>query len=217
MNFEKARFNMVEQQVRTWEVLDQRVLDLLGHIPRDEYVPDAMRRLAYADTNIPLGEEDAVMMAPVVEARMLQALGVQPEDSVLEIGTGSGFVTACLAHLGRHVHSFERLPELSRQAGERLDAHGVKNVTLQVGDGLREAPAGPFDVIAVTGSMPVMDECFHEKLAEGGRLFMIVGEAPAMEALLVTRVRADEWSRDSLFETVIPPLAGARAPQRFVL
>ena len=217
MNFEQARFNMVEQQVRTWEVLDQRVLDVLSSVPRDHFVPPEYRRLAYADTGIPLpgGEH---MMAPRMEARMLQALQPRAGERVLEIGTGGGYVTALLAALGAKVTSIEIDPALSATAKTALAAAGADDVTLLVGDGLHGWPDGaPWDVIAVTGSIPVFDHALQQQLSVGGRLFVVVGEEPVMEALLVTRVGEDEFSRESLLETVLAPLRGASAPPRFVL
>lgn len=217
MNIEQARFNMVEQQIRTWEVLDQRVLDLMANVPREDFVPAAYRNLAFADTAIPL-DHGEVMMAPRVEARMLQALQVESGDRVLEVGTGSGFVTALLARLAAHVTSVEIHPSLSRDAASKLDTKGIANVELHTGDasGGWHADA-PYDVIAVTGSVPVLEACFQDQLAVGGRLFVIVGQEPAMEALLITRTSESQWATDSLFETVLPPLAGVRQPERFVL
>ena len=217
MNFEQARFNMVEQQVRTWEVLDQRVLDVVGRVPRDRFVPADYRRLAYADTEIPLGHGEH-MMPPRVEARMLQALQPHPGERVLEIGTGSGYVTALLAALGAHVTSVEIVPELHASSGRNLSAEGVEGLHLVEGDGLHGWQEGaPWDCIAVTGSLPVLDPALQQQLAIGGRLFVIVGQEPAMEAFAITRVGEQEFGRESLFETVIPPLRGAVAPQRFVL
>ena len=217
LDFEKARFNMIEQQIRTWEVLDRRVLDVVASLPREDFVPERYRRLAYADLSLPIGH-DQVMMPPKVEARMLQALDVQPADKVLEVGTGSGFVTACLARLGGHVHSVEILESFLGPARRRLEAHGITNVTLENGDAARGwSRHAPYDVIAVTGSLPEMEEAFKLQLAVGGRLFVIVGEEPVMEARLYTRVGEDAWSMDSLFETVVPPLINAPRPRRFVL
>lgn len=217
MNFEQARFNMVEQQVRTWDVLDQRVLNVIGGVPRDRFVPAEYRLLAYADTDIPLpgGQH---MMPPRVEARMLQALQPKTGDRVLEIGTGSGYVTALLAALGARVTSVEIDPALHASAQATLAAEGAGNATLARGDGLHGWLDGaPWDAIAVTGSLPVFDPALQQQLAIGGRLFVIVGEEPAMEAVTVTRVGENEFARESMFETVIAPLRGASAPPRFVL
>ena len=217
MDIEQARFNMIEQQVRPWDVLDQRVLDVMGSTPREDFVPEKYRSLAFADINIPLGH-DQVMMAPKVEGRLLQALAIRPEDSVLEVGTGSGYLTACLARLGKHVTSIELFPEFSAAAGTALAEQGIHNVTLQQVDAANGIDPGTrYDVIAVTASVPVNREQFHASLAIGGRLFLILGRPPVMEAVLVTRVDEAGWTRESLFETALPPLVNAEEPQRFVL
>ncbi|MDQ3775967.1 MAG: protein-L-isoaspartate O-methyltransferase [Pseudomonadota bacterium] len=216
MNFEQARSNMIEQQIRTWEVLDQRVLDLLASVPREDFVPSRYRSLAFSDTNIPLGFSE-VMMAPKVEARMLQVLAIEPGDRILEIGTGSGYVTALLARSGREVTTVEIHPELCAGAKVRVSQHGLENVRFEVGNGLdRSATEGDYDVIAVTGSLPVYTDHFEKRLAVCGRVFLIVGQAPVMEAMLVTRVGAREFAREGLFETDLPPLRGAPTPKRFV-
>ncbi|MCL4316615.1 MAG: protein-L-isoaspartate O-methyltransferase [Gammaproteobacteria bacterium] len=216
MNLEQARFNMIEQQIRTWEVLDPRVLELLTRVPREQFAPAPYRGLAFADMNIPLGHGE-VMMAPKVEARLIQALEVQAANTVLEIGTGSGYLTALLASLARHVHSVDIYPDFTAGAGATLAAQGIRNVTLETGDGANGWDRhAPYDVIAVTGSLPLFGAHFQEQLKVGGRLFMIVGQAPAMEALLITRLGPQEWSRESLFETDIPPLVNAPKPQVFV-
>ncbi len=217
MDLEQARFNMVEQQIRTWDVLDQQVLDLMARVPREDFVPAAYRNLAFADTCVPL-DHDQTMMLPRVEARMLQALQVEPMDRILEVGTGSGFVTALLARLGGHVTSVEIHPSLKDAAQTKLDRRGVENVDLYLGDASRGWDrSGPYEVIAVTGSLPVIEEAFETSLAVGGRLFVIVGQEPAMEALLITRVGETQWVSDCLFETVLPPLEGVEEPERFVL
>ena len=217
MNVEQARFNMVEQQIRTWEVLDQQVLDLMAQVPREDFVPAAYRNLAFADTSIPL-EHGQCMMLPRVEARMLQVLQIEPRDRILEVGTGSGFVTALLARLGGHVTSIEIFDSLLHSAQTKLDAHGIENIDLYSGDAARGWDrAAPYDAIAVTGSMPALEENFQNNLAVGGRLFVVVGQEPAMEALLITRTGENQWATESLFETVLPPLIGVRQPERFVL
>jgi protein-L-isoaspartate(D-aspartate) O-methyltransferase len=217
MDFEKARFNMVEQQIRTWEVLNQRVLDLLLQTPREDFVPPAYRELAFADMRVPL-DDGQVMMPPREEGRLLQMLALTGDEHVLEVGTGSGYVTALLAKAARRVTSIEISPALHRQAAAKLDAHGVGNVQLILGDGINGWPkASPYDAIAVTGSVPRLEKHLQHQLKPGGRLFVVVGRAPAMEALLITRVGADDWSRESHFETVLPPLVGARQPEEFVL
>lgn len=217
MDIEQARFNMIEQQVRPWEVLDQRVLDVMGNIPREDFVPEQYRSLAFVDINVPLGH-DQVMMAPKVEGRLLQALAIKPGDSILEVGTGSGYLTACLARLGNHVTSVELFPEFSETASARLTEQGIRNVTLQQRDaahGLNSSAR--YDAIAVTASVPVNREQFHGNLNIGGRLFLILGNPPVMEAVLVTRVDEDGWTQESLFETALPPLVNADEPQRFEL
>ncbi|MGD2113376.1 MAG: protein-L-isoaspartate O-methyltransferase [Gammaproteobacteria bacterium] len=215
VEIEQARLNMIVQQIRPWEVLDARVLEAMSHVPREAFVPERYRALAFADTNIPLGH-DQVMMKPVVEGRLLQALDIRPEDNVLEIGTGSGYLTACLARLGRHVTSMEILPELAAEAAARLAGSSIDNITLLTGDALSDiAPDNHYDVIAVTGSLPVLDQQFYRNLDEGGRLFVITGQLPIMEARLITRISANNWASESLFETCIPPLVNAPAPETF--
>jgi len=217
MDFEKARENMVHNQIQAWEVLDRRVLDLIDRSPREEYVPEAYRYLAYADTHVPL-DDGQVMMRPGQEGRLLQALSLGPRDQVLEIGTGSGYLSSLLAALAAHVTSVEISPRLHRYGAARLAEHDVSNVTLALGDAIAGwAPGAPYDAIAVTGSVPVLEAHFQRQLRIGGRLFVIVGEPPAMEALLITRTDEDDWATESLFETVLPPLIGAKKPQRFVL
>lgn len=216
MDFERARFNMVEQQIRPWEVLDRAVLDLMERAPRDAFVPEQYRRLAYADIAAPIGDGE-VMLPPRVEGRLLQALDIGPDDRVLEIGTGSGFLTFLLARRAAHVTSIEIKPSLADRARANLEAHDVGNSTVEVGDGRRGVERGaPYDAIAVGGSVPVPEPAFEAQLAIGGRLFVVVGSVPAMEAMLVRRTGQNEWVRESLFETTLPPLAGPEAPRRFV-
>ncbi len=216
-NLAQARHLMVEQQIRPWEVLDQKVLDLLEALPREDFVPPEWRNLAYVDDFIPLPGGE-VMLPPKLEARLLQALDVQDTDTALEVGTGSGYFTALLARLARHVYSVEIDPALSASAGEKLQAHGIRNVTLEVGDAARGWDRhAPYDVIAITGSLPVLPDAFRQQLSPGGRLVAIVGEAPVMEAIRVRRVGENEWSEESLFETVVPPLKNAPRPERFPL
>lgn len=217
LNLQQARENMVQQQIRTWDVLDQRILDLLEAMPREDFVPEPYRNLAYAEMSIPLGHGE-VMMPPVVEARMLQALDIAPHETVLEIGTGSGFVTALLAKLGRHVHSVEIHPKFTNQAADCLAAHAIMNVSLHTGDAAQGwANSGQVDVIAITGSLPILPDTFQQTLNPGGRLFAIVGDAPAMEAVLITRLSDKEFHRETLFETDLPVLRNALQPNRFVL
>lgn len=216
MNLEQARFNMIEQQVRPWDVLDDRVLTLLDTVPRERFVPTEYRDFAFADTEVPIGHGQ-VMLPPRIQARALQALDLRPTDKVLEVGTGTGYLTALLARLGDHVHSIERVPELRETAAVNLEAIGVHNVTLETGNAATGWPAhAPYDVIVVTGSLPELPPTLRHELRADGRLFVIVGEPPVMEARLITRVGEQEWTEDSLFETVVPPLEDAPQPQRFV-
>lgn len=212
----RARRNMIDQQIRPWDVLDERVLDLLAAMPRDAFAPPAYRRLAYADMSIPL-EHAQVMMAPKIEARLLQSLAIAPTDDILEVGTGSGYLTSLLASLGRHVYSVDIFPDFVESARGKLGLHGVSNVTLEAGDAaLGWALHAPYDVIAVTGSLPVLPESFQMSLRPGGRMFVVVGDAPVMEASLITRMGQQEWIRETLFETELPALINAPQPTRFV-
>ena len=216
MDIERARFNMVEQQIRPWEVLDTEVLGLFQRCPRDAYVPEEYRAFSYADVRIPL-PEGQVMLLPREEARLLQALQLGARDAVLEVGTGSGYLAALLAAIARHVTSIEISAELSARAGRILSAQGVYNVTLEVGDGRLGWPGAgaPYDAIVLTGSVYELDRALFEQLEVGGRLFAIVGQAPTMEARLGTRTSSRQWDTESLFETVVPPLTGAGPPPRF--
>ena len=215
-NIEAARHNMVVSQIRTWDVFDDRILELVSRAPRQEFVPTALRNLAFADMQLPLGDGE-VMMAPLMEARILQELEIKPTDTVLEIGTGSGYVTWLLSQLAAKVHSVEIRGEFTQRASEKLAAHGAANVDLEIGDGARGwARPAPYDVIFVTGSLPVLPEEFKKQLKVGGRLAVIVGDAPVMEARLITRLNELGYDTRSLFETMIPPLRNAAAPDRFV-
>jgi protein-L-isoaspartate(D-aspartate) O-methyltransferase len=217
MNLENARFNMIEQQIRPWEVLDQHVLDLLSKLPREDFVPERYRKLAYMDTTIPLGN-DQVMMPPRVEARILQALNIQADETVLEVGTGSGYVTALLASLGDHIYSVDINAEMTRTAGDKLADHGISNVTLETGDAARGWDAhAPYDVIVVTGSLPLLPANFKQALKVGGRLVAVVGDSPVMEVVLITREGESEWAQETLFETDLPALINAPEPERFIL
>ncbi len=215
MNLEQARFNMVEQQIRTWDVLDDRVLGVLSSTPREDFVPEQYRALAFTDISVPLSH-DQVMMPPKLEGKLLQNLTIQPTDQILEIGTGSAYVTACLARLGSSVHSVDLYDDFTAGAETRLKQHNIGNVTLTTGD----AAAGwesdtQFDVIAVTGSLPVLHQGFHTLLKPGGRLFVIVGKPPIMQAVLITRVGEQEWNQESMFETSVPALINAPEPEAF--
>lgn len=216
MDFEQARFNMIEQQIRPWEVLDQRILSLLSEVPREDFVPEEYRQLALSDIEVPL-PHGQIMMAPRVEARLLQALDIQADQRILEIGTGSGYVTALLAKSGAHVTSIELYDDMSKAAAERLEKNDITNVTLLTQDAMKELPEDQeFDIILVTGSLPVVDDRFKELLARNGRMAVVAGQSPAMEALLITRVSAPQWTEESLFETDLPALIGARQPNTFV-
>jgi protein-L-isoaspartate(D-aspartate) O-methyltransferase len=210
-----ARRQMVDQQIRTWEVLDPRVLDVLAAVPREAFVPAAYRELAFADTPIPIGFGQ-FMLAPVLQGRMLQALGPGAADSALEVGTGTGYLTACLSLLAGSTHSIDIQAEFTAAATANLRAVPQARVQLETRDAFNGAPFGEFDVIAVTGSLPVYDTRFEKALRIGGRLFAIVGTAPVMDAVLVRRVDDAEWIRESLFETVIEPLTNAPATPGFV-
>ena len=211
MKFEEARSQMLGQQIRAWEVLDDRVLDVLGRIPRERFVPELYAELAFADTAIPLDHGQS-MLPPKLEGRLLQALQLGPLDRVLEIGTGSGFLTACLAALAESVVSVEIHADLSAQAATHLADQGIDNVELLTDDALTVSFSGEFDAIAITGSLPELDDRWVEMLAPGGRLFAVIGRPPVMEALLVTRKPSGTSSREVLFETVVPPLENT--PQR---
>jgi len=215
IDFQQARFAMVEQQVRPWDVLDPRVLEILMTVPREDYVPARHRKLAFADLALPL-EHGESMMKPVVEGRMLQALALQPEDQVLEIGTGSGFITACLARLSHEVTSLDIHADFTERARARLQADGYVNVRLETADALSWQPGRQFDAIAVTAAVAETPERFVEWLRPGGRLFVVHGLSPVQEALLLTR-EGEGLLRESLFETDIPYLRGAEPAPRFVL
>ena len=215
MNFEQARTNMVEQQIRTWEVLDQAVLDLLYAVPREDFVPPPYRTLAFADMEIPIGEGEK-MMAPKIEARIVQALAPHKTERVLEVGTGSGYLTALLAHRAAHVHSVEIRPALAAFGRDNLERHGADNVTLETGDAARGWPTrAPYDVIVLTGSTPVLPKALLDQLAPGGRLFAVVGEPPVMVARLVSCSAPGAFRSVELFDTVLAPLVNAEQPPRF--
>ncbi len=206
---EQARFNMIEQQIRTWEVLDPQVLQLLHDVPREHFVPEAYRGLAFADIDVPLIAGQS-MLSPKLEARILQSLAIQPSDQVLHIGTGSGYFTALLAQLAAHVYSVEVNPELSATAAYKLAEHDIHNVTIELGNGIRGLKDHqPYDVIVATASSPVEPLQLREQLKVGGKLFIVLGTAPVMEATFIERVSDTGFSKQVLFETCIPALSSA--------
>ena len=210
-----ARQQMVDQQIRTWEVLDPRVLDALSVVPREAFVPPQYRELAFADAPIPIGLGQT-MLPPKLQGRILQALGVAATDDALEIGSGTGYLAAVLSLLGSSTRSLDIHPQFTMNATANLRSIPAARVDFQTRDAFSAAALGEFDVIAVTGSLPVYDSRFERSLRVGGRLFAIVGTAPVMDAILVRRVDQTEWIRESLFETVIEPLINATAAQEFV-
>lgn len=216
MDIERARFNMIESQIRTWEVLDQAVLDTVAAVKREEFVPQQYRSLAFVDMEIPLGHGE-VMLAPKLEARLLQELTLKRGDRVLEVGTGSGYMTAALAHLAGEVCSVELHADFSQSAASKLTRAGIANVTLRVGNGALGWPGeGPYDAIVLTGSVPIIPAELREQLKPGGRLLAVVGDAPVMTARLVTKVDVGVYNETGLFETSIAPLREVRQPERFV-
>ena len=215
MNIEQARHNLIEQQIRPWDVLDDQVLNTVMRCPREDFVDPEQRNLAFVDMELPIGHGER-MMCPKVEARMLQGLQVQPGDKVLEVGTGSGYVTMMLASLASQVISVEINEELSQAAAARLAEHGVENVELKVGDASNGwSENQPYDVIAITGSLPSLPESFKQDLQVGGRLFAIIGEGPVMVAQLITRTNANEWKEQVLFDTWLAPLKGVAVHEKF--
>jgi protein-L-isoaspartate(D-aspartate) O-methyltransferase len=215
MDIEQTRFNMVVQQIRPWYVLDDNVLDLLYKLKREEFVPAESRTAAFVDMEIPLGHGQ-VMLTPKMEARIVQELHINPTDKILEVGSGSGYMTALLAQRGEHVYSVEIIPELKALAEKNLQAHGITNVTLEQGDAARGWPQhAPYDAIVLTASTPALPEAFQNSLNPGGRLFAIVGEDPVMEALIITCVAPGQFTSTTLFETSTAPLINALQPARF--
>ncbi len=209
LNLEQARFNMVEQQVRTWDVLDPRVLEVLSEVPREDFVPSRYRRMAFADLRLPIGNGQ-VMMKPLEEGRMLQALEIEPGQQVLEVGTGSGFVAACLSWLGADVLSLEIHDELAKSAAKRLKRNGFGSVEVRRADALGELEGDAmFDVVVVTGSAAGIPETLQQRIRAGGRIFGVRGHSPAMEAVCLRRIGEQRWHAESLFETDLPRLVGA--------
>ncbi len=215
MDYEQARFNMVEQQIRPWEVLDPKVLDLLHKVKREDYVPQVYRSLAFVDMEIPLGEGE-LMWAPKIEARALQAIQVRKHERVLEVGTGSGYFTALLAHQASTVVSVEVRADLKDEAERKFKAHGLTNIHCRLGDAARDwSEEVNFDIIVLTGSTPLLPETYLKRLSPGGRLFAVVGEGDAMAATLVTCVGPTTFRTERLFETRVPALKNALEPERF--
>ena len=217
MNLELARANMVEQQIRPWEVLDQDVLDLLYAVPREEFVPREYRNLAFTDMEIPLGKAPGERMwAPKVEAKVLQELAPKRTDRVLEIGTGSGYLTALLAHRAAQIISVEINPQIADFGRANIERHGVDNVTVEVADAARGFSSGaPYDIVVLTGSVPVLPRAFLDCLTPGGRTFAVVGEAPVMTAKLVSCAAPGSFRTVELFETVVAPLVNCERPSHF--
>lgn len=214
MKYDFARRQMVEQQVRAWDVLDPDILDVLAAVPREEFVPEGFESLAFADMEIPLGHGQA-MMTPTIEGRLLQSLALDSDQTVLEIGTGSGFLCACLASVAGSVTSVDIYEDFLQSAARNLEDAGIANVELLRMDATRELPERQFDAIAVTGSIRTFDPRFVMALKPHGRLFVIVGDKPVMEARLVTRSGERDWQSEALFETVVAPLVNAALPPRF--
>lgn len=221
LNFEQARFNMVEQQIRTWHVLDKDILALFLRLPREDFVPAKYKEHAFTDMSIPLDPVEGlpqVMMPPKLEAYMLQALKLTSNEKVLEIGTGTGYVTALLASMAGHVVTVDISSETQKNAAANLAKHHISNVSYETGDGSHGWDTkNTYDVIVLTGSLPVLPDQFQSQLNVGGRLFVIVGDAPAMDVLLITRSSEKEWSHEVLIETNLPALNNAIQPERFVL
>jgi protein-L-isoaspartate(D-aspartate) O-methyltransferase len=215
MDYEHLRHLMIEQQIRPWEVLDPVVLDLLNKVKREDFVPEVYRSLAFVDMPLPIGAGES-MWEPKLEARVVQELALKPTDRVLEVGTGSGYLTALLSRLVAYVVSVDIHSEFRDQAEAKLKAHGIENAVLRVGDAARDwGSDGKFDAIVLTGSSPVLPEAYLARLNEGGRLFVIVGEGPAMTATLVTCAAPGSCRRQALFETAVKALDNALEPARF--
>ena len=212
---EQARFNMIEQQIRPWDVPDSRILNLLSVVKREQFVPPSRQPLAFMDMEIPLGH-GALMWQPKIEARVLHELNIQPTERVLEVGTGSGYLAALLSRLAAQVTSVEIVPELNAQAAKSLAVHHFDNIKLEVGDAANSWGAEKYDVIVLTGSVPLAPKAYFQQLNPGGRVFAIVGDAPAMQAQVFTRLANDVFECKTLFETNVLPLQNATQPQRFI-
>ncbi|HYP67156.1 MAG TPA: protein-L-isoaspartate O-methyltransferase [Thiobacillaceae bacterium] len=216
MDIEQARYNMIEQQIRPWEVLDPDVLELLLKVKREEFVPVPYRSLAFVDMEIPLGHGEQ-MWSPKLEARCLQELQLKRTDTVLEVGTGSGYFTALLASLAGHVRSVDCVAEFVAEASRKFVGQGFGNISQETGDGACGWPSqGPYDAIVMTGSLPLLPEALPKQLKPGGRLFVILGEGPIMQATLITCVAPGSYRRTVLFETLVKALQHAAQPDRFV-
>lgn len=215
-NLEQVRYNMIEQQIRPWEVLDPTVLELLKHVPREDFVTEQYAGLAFADLEIPIGHGQS-MLSPKLEARIVQSLNLKQTDRVLEIGTGSGYMTALLAKLSGHVFSVDCVAEFTAAAQQKLTQHGISNITLETGDAASGwAAHAPYDVIVLSGSMPVLEPALRNSLSVGGRMFAVIGDAPVMSATLVQRVSETAFRSEVMFETCVPELTNAPQPERFV-
>jgi protein-L-isoaspartate(D-aspartate) O-methyltransferase len=215
MNYEQARFNMVEQQIRTWNVLDTPILQALSQLPRERFVPAAYQSLAYTDTEIPLGHGQA-MLPPRVDARLAHDLGLTGHETVLEIGAGAGYLSALLAQRSQRVIALEVVPELAAQARQNLAQAGGGNVEVRVADGSRDVPAeGPFDAIVLGGSVAEVPQSLLNQLKVGGKLIAIVGQEPVMQATLYTRTSEQQWASKALWDTLAPALGGFAQPSAF--
>lgn len=215
MNLEAARTNMINQQIRACEVLDDHILETLRSTPRENFVPANYEQLAFADLNIPLGHGQ-VMMTPLEESQLIQALNIQPTDTILEVGTGSGYLTALLCKLGKYVYSVDIQPEFTNKAKKALAAEGLHNFTLETGDAAQGwGQHAPYDVIVLTGSVPELADTFRESLAPGGKIFAVIGKSPVMHATLITATADDAWQETKLFETDIHPLCNAVEREKF--
>lgn len=215
MNTDAVREQMIEQQVRAGDVLNDRVLDAMRELRREIFVPEPYRKAAYADAPIPIAHGQT-MLPPIVHGRILQALAPDPDEVALLVGSGTGYLAACLGRLAVRVRAFEIIPDLADQTRSNLLSAVVNNVSVEVADGMQLEEQNAYDVIAVTGSLPLYDERFQRALRVGGRLFVVVGQKPVMEAWKITRVGEREWQREGLFETVIDPLINAPQPPAFV-
>jgi len=215
MNIELARQQMIEQQVHTWDVFDERVLTAMSEVRRELFAPPAWRETAFADAPIPL-PHGQWMLPPKLDGRILQALDLKADELALDVGTGSGYLAACLGKLGSRVRSLELYPDLAAAASDRLFEAAINNVAVETADAMQLQEESRYDAIAVTGSLPLYDERFQRALKLGGRLFVVVGSGPAMEAWKITRIGEREWQREGLFETVLVPLINAPKPSAFV-